>query len=237
MLRTAWPVIRNSLHSFKRDDFIAVLRKNWKYPAILLPSSLIDASSTMIPLPVILYLFGQEAAGQFFLVQRLSSLPAGLIAASVADVFHPAVAKVHWNEPDQVRAMLLKVTRSLTITACLIYIPVAVFSPFIFGFVFGAEWRAAGICMAIVSPLSIVALIVSPVSRLLVVAEKIELKLYFDVFSLVVPILGMIIMHHIGYGFFSCLAGYAFFNIVAYAMYFRLIWHVSGRDMAPNYNL
>jgi O-antigen/teichoic acid export membrane protein len=227
MMRAAWPAIRSSLRFTPPDYFNSILRQNWKSPAVLLPSSLMDALAAMIPIPIISYLFGSEAAGQFFLVQRLSSLPAGLIATSVADVFHPTIANAHWNEPGQVRAILLRVTRKLALASIGIYVPIALISPFVFGFLFGNEWHTAGICMAILSPLSMVSFVVSPVSRLLLVVDKIELKFVFDTINLLVPNIGLFVMNYYGSGFFSCLGVYATFSIGAYIIYYSIIWRES----------
>ncbi len=228
MIRVAWPAMKISMSPFSFDTFTSTLRRNWKSPAVLLPSSLLDSLAAMIPLPVISYLFGSESAGQFLLVQRISSLPSGLIATSVADVFHPSIAKTRWNEPNRVRSVLSGVTRSLAMTSCAIYIPVILVSPFIFGFIFGDDWSTAGICMAIISPLSMVSLVVSPVSRLLLVADRIELKFLYDLFSLIVPISSLFLMHSFGYDFFSCLSVYISVYIAGTLMYYGLIWWVSG---------
>ena len=237
MLRVAWPAIRSSVRPFSSGYFNSILLRNWKSPAVLLPSSLIDALAAMIPLPIISYLFGTEAAGQFFLVQRLCGLPAGLIATSVADVFHPTIANAHWNDPGQVRAILRRVTRKLTFASVAIYIPIALFSPFVFGFVFGKEWHETGICMAIISPLSMVSLVVSPVSRLLLVVDKIELKFIFDTVNLLVPNSGIFIMNYFGYGFLSSLGVYIAFSIVANIIYYGLIWRESAVTGRPDKSL
>lgn len=228
MMRAAWPAIRTAVFPFSPDYFSSILRRNWKSPAILLPSSLIDALAVMIPLPIVSYLFGPEAAGQFFLVQRLSSLPSGLIATSVADVFHPAIANAHWNEPGQIREILVKVTRKLALISAMIYVPVTLISPFVFGFVFGEKWRTTGAYMAVLAPLSMVALVVSPVSRLLLVVDKMEIKFIFDVISLLVPIVSIFTMNHFGYNFLSSLGVYAVFHIMANFIYYGLIWRASA---------
>lgn len=232
MLQVAWPAIRSSLSPFSAEYFSSVLRRNWKSPAILLPSSLIDALAAMIPLPMVSYLFGPEAAGQFFLVQRLSSLPAGLIATSVADVFHPAIANAQWNEPSQIRHILLRVTKKLAIASIAIYLPIALISPFVFGFVFGKNWYATGICMAILAPISMVSLVVNPVSRLLLVVNKMEVKFIFDIVSLIVPVVSLFGMNYLGYGFLSCLGTYVVFHIAANFLYYGLIWRASAINVA-----
>lgn len=234
MIRVAWPAIIGSMRPFSLSYFSLILRRNWKSPVILLPSSLIDALAAMIPLPIVSYLFGPEAAGQFFLVQRLSSLPAGFIASSVADVFHPAIANAHWSEPDQIRNILVKVTKKLALTSVLIYMPITLISPFVFGFIFGQEWYAAGICMAIICPLSMVSLVVSPTSRLLLVVDKMEVKFVFDIISLIVPIGGMFVMNYLGCNFYTCLGVYVVFHILSNFIYYWLIWRASVVDVVAD---
>ena len=49
-------------------------RKYWKYPGVLLPSSLIDALAQNLGIPLVAALFGMVPAGQFALVHRLRRL-------------------------------------------------------------------------------------------------------------------------------------------------------------------
>jgi len=228
MMRIAWPAIIDSLRPFRLGYFVLILRRHWKSPAILLPSSLVDALAATIPLPLISHLFGPGPAGQFFLVQRLSSLPASLIASSVADVFHPAIADAHWNDSGNIREILLKVTKKLAIASVIIYIPTAIISPFAFGLIFGEEWYETGLCMAIISPLSMVSLVVSPVSRLLLVVDKMEVKFIFDFVGLVLPISGLFLGNYFGFSFLTCLMVYVFFHILANILYYYLIWRASN---------
>ncbi len=73
-----------------------------------------------------------------------------------------------------------------------------------------------------------VSLVVTPVSRLLLVAHRIELKFLYDLFSLIVPISSLFLMHSFGYDFFSCLSVYISVYIAGTLMYYGLIWWVSG---------
>src|SRR6185312_8598530 len=68
LIKGAWPEVRRTFSSLEPGESIRVLRKYWKYPAVFLPSSVLDALATSLPLPVISALFGIVAAGQYFLV-------------------------------------------------------------------------------------------------------------------------------------------------------------------------
>ncbi|MBI3584678.1 MAG: oligosaccharide flippase family protein [Nitrospinae bacterium] len=223
----AWPTIKRNLKPFCLESFRITFSRNWKSPAIVLPSTLINALSGMLPVPLVAFLFGIEASGQFFLVQRLSDLPAGLIATSVADVFHPRIAEAHWESPQNVRSILLSVVKQLIFYSSLIYVPVIIISPFIFGFLFGKDWDNTGILMTILSPIFMVGLVVSPVSRLLLVVNRMELKLLYDFISLCAPIFGLWVMHHLNYSFLESLVAYSAIQIFSNLIYFGLIWYAS----------
>ena len=231
LLRVALPAIVSSLRLVSPNYFFQILRQNWKSPAILLPSSMIDSLSAMLPLPIISHLYGAQAAGEFFLVQRLCSLPAGLIVASVADVFHSTISKLHQQEPTQVRGELLRVGKKLFKVSVVVYVPIALGAPFIFGFLFGKEWDAAGIYMAILAPISLVSLVVSPLSRLLIVVDKVGFKLISDIFSLLVPIVSLYGMSLLGYDILPALVVYMIFNILNYLNYYGLILKATGSNV------
>ena len=81
------------LRAVMRQDAVAAARSNWRYPAVVMPSSLIDAMSAALPLPLISAMYGVGAAGQFVLVQRMAAVPASLVAASFAEVIHAEGSK------------------------------------------------------------------------------------------------------------------------------------------------
>ena len=72
--------------------FLRVLRRNRKFPLILLPSSLIEALALSLPVPLIAYGYGLEAAGFFSLAQQVVTIPLGFFGRSFADAFHARIA-------------------------------------------------------------------------------------------------------------------------------------------------
>jgi O-antigen/teichoic acid export membrane protein len=228
MLAIAWPRLVSLLRQWDMRTGIDVLRRNIKYPLIGLPSSLMDALAAALPLPLIANLYGTMAAGQYLLVQRIASLPAGLIVASVSDVYHPVMAQAYWEQPEQLRPIIARIAKRLLLVAGAIYIPLSLISPFLFSLVFGQQWGQAGIFMAILAPINIAALVVSPLSRALYVMNRIEKKLVFDAISLLVPIAGLYGLHSLGWGIYRSLVGFSLMHIGANIVFFLLIWQASG---------
>lgn len=232
MSRRAWPAIKKTLRPFDRHYFAVTMKRHWKFPAVVLPSSLIDALAVALPLPVISSLFGTASAGLFLLVMRIATLPAGLISASVADVYHARLSEAYKTKPSQIHTILVDAAKKLGVIGLFIYIPIAVLSPFFFEFLFGAKWSQAGLLTSILSPLPLVGLIVSPLSRLLLVANRTEIKLLADIVCLVFPIFALYLTSQIKWSFWFCMMTFSSIQVLAYFFYFSLIWFVSKENAA-----
>jgi len=205
-----------------------VCRKYWKFPLVSLPSSLLDGLALAIPFPIISRLFGIEKAGLFFLVMRLGTLPASFISASVSDVFHARVSNEYRANADGVRHIVIDTSKTLLRIGLLAYTPVVFLSPLLFGWAFGRPWAPAGWTMTILAPLALASLVVSPLSRLLLVANRQGIKLIVDVLFLCLPAAGMVICRHCLYGGFEIsLLVYVLISVVLYGLYFAIIVSVS----------
>lgn len=227
MLLAALPSLISIIRQSSWGDFTYTLKKYRKYPCVVLPSSLIDALASTLPLPVVSYLFGVEKAGLFFLVMRFATLPAAFISASIADVFHARVSEDYRNNPELLRPFLISTASKLFKIGLIVYVPLAAISPFLFGTIFGEKWAMAGIVMSITAPLALFSLVVSPVSRLLLVVDRTEIKLLADFICLVFPLLGLTITHHYNGNFLFSMAIFSFMHIIANIFYFFIIWFSS----------
>lgn len=224
LVRLAGKNIKDSIRSMDVRLLRGLLSKYWKFPAVVLPSSLLD-SLGIITIPLVSTLFGTYAAGQFLLVQSIVSLPSALITNSVADVFHSRISEAHRTNHHQIRPILWRVTKKLFIISCLIYIPLMFIAPFVTGIIFGREWDEAGIMLAILAPISLFGMVVGPVSRLLMVVNRPELKFWVDIVRLIFPNLALVIMYNIGYGLNQVLIVYSIISSVSYMLYFWMIWY------------
>ena len=201
---------------------------NWRYPAIVTPSSLLDALGGALPLPMVADAFGAAAAGQLFMVQRLAAVSASLVGASVADVFHAKVSLLFRDNPSAVRPAVWRTVSQLAAVACAIYLPLGLVSIWGFSLIFGNAWIEAGYLVALFTPLSIASLAVSPVTRLYLVVNRPELKLIFDVGFIAVPFISFVLLRGLGVGFWGCMTAYAALATAAYFLQLALTLWAAG---------
>ncbi len=228
LAKGAWPDARKSYSVSSKLDFKSVLKRYWKYPAVFLPSSLIDALATSLPLPVISSLFGVGAAGQYFLVYRLASVPAALISAGLADVFHARITDASRTDKNTVHRIMKSAMIKLTGISLGIYVPTAIISPLVFSWVFGAAWQQAGTLMAIQSLACMTGLVVSPLSRALVISKNPEIKFLPDLVRLVIPILALWVSHYLGLSFIYAMIIFAATTAISEVFYLYIVWYATS---------
>ncbi|MGE5293710.1 MAG: lipopolysaccharide biosynthesis protein [Solirubrobacterales bacterium] len=227
MLAAAYASLSSAARGMKRSLLAETCRKYWKFPVVALPSALVDAFGPAILLPLIATLFGNDKAGLFFLVTRLGTVPSAIVSASISDVFHARASEDFRTDPALLRPFLVHVAKKMLCVGSLIYGPIAVLSPFIFGTLFGSQWAEAGILMAVVTPVALVSLVVSPLSRLLLVVNRQEMKLAADLVRVCLPLLGVIAGHRLGLDFRIVVLIYSFAATAGYCFYFFIIWLAS----------
>jgi lipopolysaccharide exporter len=232
MIAHAVVTLRVHLAEVTAAEIRKTLSGNWRYPLIMVPSSLIDALQAFLPLPVISVLFGPLAAGEFVLVTRVSGLPMGLVAASVSDVYHSRIADTLRNSPGDVEQVFKEVALYLARIAAVAYVPVILLSPFLFGVVFGANWQQAGVLNAIIGPAMAIQLVSSPLTRTLNVLGYQLWKITFDVPRVCVPLSGIWLGHHLGLNFEYSIGLFAAGSFCVEAALLAIIWRAT-RSVKP----
>ena len=207
----------------------AVARRYRSFPLIYLPSILIDNFVVWLPLPLITAHYGLAAGGYFAIVIRVVGLPLGVIAASVADVFHGELALI--ARSGQSAHQLFRRTAAL-LTA--IGVPLALLLYFLGGpvlvTVLGHQWTQAGALCSVMAPWFLLQFIVSPLSRVVLVYEAQAWKLGYDVLALGATCAAYAIAVARHLSLLDFVGWLSTFSAVTYVVYFLiLVWVVRSR--------
>lgn len=147
--------------SFKRMQCMA--RRHIGYPKFMVPGQLMSVGATEMPLFLLTLLFGVGVAGFYSLAQRVMAVPLILIANAIGDVYRQQAAEQYANKGECLEFFLTALKR-LFIFAFLPMLPVLLFGPWLFAFVFGDAWRSAGEIASILSILLFFQICSSPLS-------------------------------------------------------------------------
>ncbi|MCI0590960.1 MAG: oligosaccharide flippase family protein, partial [Gammaproteobacteria bacterium] len=107
------------------------------------PQIFINAVSQSLPVLMLASFFGPAQAGFYAIGRAVLGVPSTLIGQSVGDVFYPRIAEAAHNGENLTR-LILKATLALAVAGFAPFAIVVAFGPWLFGYVFGAEWVTAG---------------------------------------------------------------------------------------------
>lgn len=159
-----------------------------KYSA---PGAIIDSLSAQVVAPLLAAQFGLAVAGQYGLVMRLVILPVTLVGGAVADVFHQRLSQWARTKPQAVVRLFLSVAGALLVAGVILALAILIIGDGIWVAVLGEEWRSAGDYAVAIAPRAAVLMVVSPISRTVLVFGGQKFKLWFNVFNVALVIAAM----------------------------------------------
>jgi O-antigen/teichoic acid export membrane protein len=224
LLTSIWP---GALHALVWGDlrqWIAIVRREYRYTCVLLGSVFIDASASLLIAPLLAATYGAVPAGQYFLISMLLTAPFLLVASPIGDVLHVRGANLYRETPARLPAFTRKLAFGLLAIALAIYFPIYLLAPFVFPSLLGAKWPyGAEIAMAL-TPFSIISFVASPCSRLLMVVNRPGLKVCSDAFRLAGVPITIYVCHSSGASFVTAVWALSWFLAVAYFVYFLVTY-------------
>lgn len=120
-----------------------LLLRHSDFPLFRTPQIVVNSIGQSLPVLMIASLFGPAAAGLYALPKSVLGMPSLLIGKSVADVFYPQFVE-NVRDGKNAHRILLRACSSLAAAGALVYSPVVLLGPWLFGFVFGKQWYEAG---------------------------------------------------------------------------------------------
>jgi O-antigen/teichoic acid export membrane protein len=137
--------------------------------------------SQALPLFVLTYFFGNHQAGFFFLARRIGLMPISLIGRAISQVNHADMLEHHKSR--SLGAVMLQQIHNLQWISIVPAFVLAYFAPRICEFIFGAEWRIAGVFLQLLTPYVVVRFVFSPLMAINHVAEWQKSGFWFEIAS------------------------------------------------------
>ncbi len=185
------------------------------------PAGLINVAGSQLPMIILASTFGPQSVGQLALAQKVMLLPAGLVGTSISQVF---LAKAGESlREGALMTLMEQVSRKLFIYGVSISIPAAILAPHFMQVVFGREWDQAGKIIAILVPLFLGQISVSPVSMAFIVGERTRIELLSQIIQALSRILPLLAFIFMGHDFLQVLLAYSLGSLVGYIFYFTLL--------------
>ena len=190
-------IFRRIKHSVKLPGFnrvkqYALIRRYRKFPFLGSPASLLNILSLQMPYLIIPAIFSSAVAGLYFLVFRILMMPISVLGEAMLEVFRNK-AMESLEEHGTCRPVFIKTLSSLVMIGLPPTLLLMLFGTEIFAFVFGEEWREAGLYATILAPMALFRLVCAPLGGVLFIREKLALVLMLQSLFLLMVILSLIL--------------------------------------------
>ncbi len=204
----------------------AYLHRHAAFWRFSLPSNLLNAVVSQLPLFLIGLRHGAVAAGLYALTQRVLYAPVALLAASVLEVFKRQSVQEFQSVGHCTHAYryTFKVLALLGLGPSLVLFA---FSPTLFAWIFGENWRAAGELAQILAPLYFLNFIASPLSYVFFISGKQKIDLIWQVALFLMTATAFSAPGTLQQNVLWFTVGYS----VLYLVYLHLSWQCSQNGM------
>lgn len=148
-----------------------VSRRYGSFPKFSLPQFLINSLSGFVLIAIILRNFSPGEAGQYFMMQRIVTIPAGIISVAVSQILyleaHQQLKVLGRFDGSVIRAIILQLFIGIPLFVALFF-----FGSWIFPLVLGTEWTPSGRLAELFAPYVVVHLVLSALAPVPVVANR-----------------------------------------------------------------
>jgi O-antigen/teichoic acid export membrane protein len=183
-----WSTLRNAAVRYRR------------FPLISCGSALINTAGIAIPAILIAQFYGARTLGWYALGDRVLGAPVILIGQAVSQVYAVEAAALINSNPKALHSLFRRSIKQLALLGLLPLFPFLFLSPSVFGFVFGAGWKEAGVYASLLSCSYYVAFIVWPLIPTLYLLEEQSWQLYWDIGRMILTLGSLLLAYRLGWG-------------------------------------
>lgn len=207
-LYLALSVPQKERHLFRRVSVMRMMwaaRKHMKYPKYMVPGQAMSVGSTELPLLLLTVFFGAGVAGFYSLAQRVMAAPLSLVANAIGDVYRQKAAEEYARQ-GECHGLFSAALKRLGLFALLPLLPVVLFGPALFAFVFGENWRPAGEIAVLLSVLVFFQTVSSPLSSTVLLAGWLRFEFFWQMSRLMMAVTVFYVCHEIQIGYLPTIA-------------------------------
>ena len=152
-----------------REKFVAKIYSN--HPRYIAPAQLIGVVAQQIPFITIGLLYSVKTVGFFAIAYKLVTLPTGLIASAIGDVYRQRIS-VAYAKYGEFKNLFLKTFRKTATIGALPFTILFLLCPKLFALIFGQNWIIAGEYAQVLIVASFIQFIYTPIDKGAVIAGK-----------------------------------------------------------------
>lgn len=151
------------LSKISKLKMIALAKRYKDFPKYQAPHAMLNTFSSNIPVYMFTPFFGLTAVGLYSLSTRIVFAPMMILAGASAKVYNQNVTQLYHEDADSY-GFTIRLLKSLLKKIIIPFLTIVIFAPDIFAFIFGENWREAGVYTQVLAPWLLLNILVSTIS-------------------------------------------------------------------------
>ncbi len=212
-----------------KRKMINMAKRYKNFPMISLPSSFTNELYANLFSVLLSSLYNVTLLGHYYMAQRVLGLPSALLGVSIGQVFFQSAVKEK-EKTGQARVIFKSTVKKLFLIALPFFVTLFFIVEDLFAFVFGENWRVAGIYSQILIPIFFIRLLSTPVSMINTVFERQIYGLYISIILLVSNIGIILGSYYFGLGPEKMFTILSIVLFIEYSLFLLHYYLLSGGD-------
>lgn len=167
-------------------------RKYIEFPRFLLPDQIINNIGGSVHVFFISAYFSSAELGYVAMAASLLTVPVSVISAAIKDVFRQR-ANTEFISTGSCRSTYIRLIKPIAIFALILFVPLFFILPTLFTTLLGDKWVLAGVYSQILLPMFLMNFISMSLGGVLIIAKKIKVSLYWQIYTLLTSIVSFFI--------------------------------------------
>ena len=163
LLRSFWSDIQSRYKYLSSVKFCYLVRRYKNFPIYRVPSQILLAASSSLPIMYFAYQFDAETTGQIGIARTMLSVPVTFLGYAVGKAYFAEIASMRRVSGD-VFSLTVSVVKKLFLLSIVPFGVIVLFGPLIFEIIFGSEWHDSGLYARLFSVYLIFQFMYSPIS-------------------------------------------------------------------------
>jgi len=159
---------------------------------------------------------------------RIVKVPAGFIGTAVGQVFYQKASE-QWQKDYNIRPLLLKNMKIMSLIGIPIFTVLALFGPQIFAFVLGKQWAIAGSYAQILTPWLLLNFMISPFTDIPLIANKQKKFFLLSLGMNIMVVLAFVIGYYINESIETAFIFISVFQVIFHLYLAYWFWNISKK--------
>jgi len=218
------------ISKISKVKIVALAKKYKDFPKFTMWAGLLNTSSTHFTNILISSMFNIKTLGFYSLSQRMLGIPSSLIGSSIGQVFFQEAMKEKHTIGTSLK--VFKTTlKKLLIISIPFFVIMFIFVEDIFAFIFGEEWRMAGIYTKSLVPFFMIQFIVSPLTAINQIYLKNKNVMFWQGGLLIIYLIILYISKQIHAEFIDVLKYFSIYLSLYYLFHLFLLYYYIIKDI------